>query len=92
MGLELIYQGDRTYLLLCGGLHSKIVDMQAALCLLPFTCPTARSLSSIPITALGSTMPVANATVPLVEQLVPWYIVLLHVPFHEWECPRKQWV
>ena len=64
--------------------------MQAALRLLLLARPATRALSGVTLAALDGAVPVTDAAVALVEQLVPWDAVLLYVPLDEVEVPCEQ--
>ena len=64
--------------------------MQAALGLLRLVRPPSSALSSISLAALDGAVPVTDAAVALVEQLVPWDAVLLDIPLDKVEVPCEQ--
>ena len=82
--------GARTYLLLCLRLELEVVDVQTALGLLLLARPATGTLARVALAALDGAVPVADAAVALVEQLVPGYGVLGDVPLHEVEVPREE--
>ena len=80
----------KTYLLFCPRLQLEVVHMQTALGLLLLTCPPACTFSCIARAALDSAVPVANAPVPLAEELVARHLVGVDIPLNERECPGAE--
>lgn len=57
-------------------LHRKVIHMQTALRLLLLPCPSARPLRLITLTThRDSTVPVSDALVAFIEELIPWDFV-----------------
>lgn len=66
--------------------------MQTTFGLLSLSSPSSCTFSGITVCALHSAVPVSDASVTLIEQLVVGDFVLLHVPFDEVEVPCKEGV
>ena len=78
------------YLGLDISLHLEIVDMKTTLGLLRLPSPPACTLTRITLSTLDRTVPVTNAAISLIQEFVPWDIVLLDVPLDEGEVPCEQ--
>lgn len=79
-----------TYLLLRCRLHLEVIHVQTALGLLSPVRPPSRTFARVAIAALNGAVPVTNAAVALVEQLVPRDVVFFDVPFNEVKVPCEQ--
>jgi len=66
--------------------------METTFSLLLLICPSPSTLASIALTTGLRAMPVTDAAIPLIEQLIPRNIVLTDVRINLRKRPRKEWI
>lgn len=72
-------------------LHLEVVDVKSTLSLV-LSLPPARTFALVTLPTLGSTMPISNAFIPLIEESISWDVVLFNILLDVFERPREEGV